>query len=257
MGQQFNTVDTPALTLMNIAGAFAVVTDAQGKAIASVVTALEQSYLSGAASNIQQQINAIATGLHLKGAWDASKGTYPTPDEVGDYWICSVPGVVETVQYNQGDGLYCTAMPDTFARIPNVQDVISVNGKQGVVTLTAADVGAATQADIDASLLPYTIKTAVNGKNTTVTIKDGVLTVDASTSGASKKTVTFTDGDLTAGIYTFVHALGMKADLAVTVSDGSFAVCSPDIVFVDDQSLTLDFSNLQPLVGTYTVCAMG
>lgn len=98
---------------------------------------------------------AAATGAMLEaGSVDLSTGTYPTPirDANGQnrscFWKVTKGGVVEGVDYGVGDSLIYSVQIDGYYKIDNTESVTSVNGKQGVVVLNAADVGAVDQSEV-------------------------------------------------------------------------------------------------------------
>lgn len=77
----------------------------------------------------------------FRGTWDASTGEYPTEHVTpGDFFIVSVAGEVDGIQYLIDDRLYWTGEGWNVTHAPD--GVVSINGKRGEVTLTAADLGA-------------------------------------------------------------------------------------------------------------------
>lgn len=89
------------------------------------------------------------TGAILDGGQcDLSSGFYPQPLTVNGkkystVWYVQVGGTVGGITYDAGDKLqYTTANNGFYFRIDARDDVVSVNGKKGAVTLNAQDVGA-------------------------------------------------------------------------------------------------------------------
>ena len=81
-------------------------------------------------------LSSLVSGLKPKGEWDASGGTYPTPDNIGDFWWISVAGTIGGVNYEVNDWLvYVDDSPDTWKKIDNSTLVTSVEGRTGAVTL--------------------------------------------------------------------------------------------------------------------------
>jgi hypothetical protein len=76
------------------------------------------------------------------GSIDLSSGVYPTKPSTAAFWKVTVGGTVGTDVYGVGDTLVYSKNLDQFYKIDNTESVSSVNGKTGVVTLNASDVGA-------------------------------------------------------------------------------------------------------------------
>lgn len=92
---------------------------------------------------------ALETGAMIEaGSVDLSGGIYPEPlkDLEGNnracFWKVTASGTVSGVDYGIGDSLVYSAETDSYYKIDNTESVTSVNGKQGVVELSAGDVGA-------------------------------------------------------------------------------------------------------------------
>lgn len=87
------------------------------------------------------------SGLTFKGAWYPTTNTPALLDgtgEVGDFYKAAEDGSFNfgngTFEFNQGDWVMFAA--GVWQRLGSKETVASVNGKMGVVNLTAADVGA-------------------------------------------------------------------------------------------------------------------
>lgn len=77
----------------------------------------------------------------FRGTWDASTGVYPTGHVTpGDFFIVTVAGTVDGVEYLVDDRIYWTGEGWSVTHAP--EGVTSINGRKGIVVLTAADVGA-------------------------------------------------------------------------------------------------------------------
>ena len=72
------------------------------------------------------------------------------------------------------------------------------------------------------------------------------------TGGANTGNGTFVDGDLTAGVLTITHSLGLTTNFIVTVNfaDNSDEEVFPDMTYLTN-TMTADFSNFGTLSGTY------
>ena len=75
----------------------------------------------------------------FRGTWDASTGVYPTEHVTpGDFFIVTVAGTVDGVEYLVDDRIYWTGSSWSVTHAP--EGVTSINGRKGIVVLTAADV---------------------------------------------------------------------------------------------------------------------
>ncbi|MDX5515103.1 tail fiber domain-containing protein [Stenotrophomonas sp. RG-453] len=108
------------------------------------------------------QAQAAATGsLIYMGSWDASTGEFPANPVKGHFYKVVGEGTVGDIHWRPGDqALYGAA----WEKIDNTDQVTSVAGKQGDVSLVAGDIGGlgalATRSDVD-------FNTHVTGKPTT------------------------------------------------------------------------------------------
>ncbi|MCU1089739.1 hypothetical protein JAK45_18900 [Stenotrophomonas maltophilia] len=108
------------------------------------------------------QAQAAATGsLIYMGSWDASTGVFPANPAKGHFYKVVGEGTVGGIHWRPGDqALYGAA----WEKIDNTDQVTSVAGKQGDVSLVAGDIGGlgalATRNDVD-------FNTHVTGKPTT------------------------------------------------------------------------------------------
>lgn len=77
----------------------------------------------------------------FRGTWDASTGVYPTEHVTpGDFFIVTVAGTVDGVEYLVDDRIYWTGSSWNVTHAP--EGVTSINDRKGIVVLTAADIGA-------------------------------------------------------------------------------------------------------------------
>ena len=125
---------------------------------------------SYSAKHWAQKAQAAATGtLKYKGSWDANTA-FPANPVLGDFWKVSVAGGV----YNIGDQiLYNGAGWD---KIDNTEQVTSVAGRTGAVTLSKSDVGLGNVDNTSDANKPVSTatQTALNGK-----VDDGAAFLDA------------------------------------------------------------------------------
>ncbi len=161
-------------------------------------------------SNIQAQINAIASGRNIRGDWDASVNLFPAAGGsgvagailAGDQWNISVTGtlggktaIVDT---------FITALFDTPGQtgsnwsVPQDQ-VVSVFTRMGSVVAEAGD---------------YNVS-QITGAASTTYVDDGLATKASSTALALKADITYVDSGLAAKASTsdVTTALALKANL--------------------------------------------
>ena len=98
---------------------------------------------------IETRVNALDAAVVLKGTWAANAGTFPGSGtaQAGDSWIVSVAGTVNSVAFAVGDRIIAildNASTSTFAsnwfKADYTDQVLSVNGETGAVTLTTDDI---------------------------------------------------------------------------------------------------------------------
>lgn len=94
-------------------------------------------------------IDALGTPVQLKGTWDASGGSFPGSGSAQAGWsyIVSVGGTVDSVAFTAGDRIIAitnSASTSTYAanwfKADYTDQVLSVAGKTGAVTLDSGDV---------------------------------------------------------------------------------------------------------------------
>lgn len=138
---------------------------------------------SDAKINVSYLPAAVLGQVSYQGTWDASAGTPPTATpEKGWYYIVTVAGTTDLdgiTVWDVGDwAIYNGASWD---KIDNTDAVVTVNGYAGAVTLTAADVGAAT--DAQGALADTALQDAPSD-GTTYGRKDGAWEATGSGGGA-------------------------------------------------------------------------
>lgn len=143
---------------------------------------------------------AVLGQVSYQGTWDASAGTPPTTTpEKGWYYIVTVAGSTDLdgiTDWNVGDwAIYNGASWD---KIDNTDAVVTVNGYTGAVTLTAADVGAATSAQ--GAKADSAVQSVVAGTNVTVDNTDPQNPIISATGGGGSGDVvgpaSAVDGDV-------------------------------------------------------------
>jgi hypothetical protein len=105
--------------------------------------------------DIETRVNNLDAAVVLKGVWDASAGTFPGAGiaQAGFSYIVTVAGTVDSVAFNIGDraiAILDNASTTTFAanwfKADYTDQVLSVCGRTGAVTIASADITDATNA---------------------------------------------------------------------------------------------------------------
>lgn len=111
-------------------------------------TATTKAAAAATNANEAAQSAALAAGALIEaGPVDLSTGVYPEPikDAQGNnrscFWKVIVAGAVDNTSYGVGDSLVYSRELPGYYKIDNTESVTSVNGQQGVVSLSKADVG--------------------------------------------------------------------------------------------------------------------
>lgn len=108
-------------------------------------------------------------GLIPQGTFVPSSG-YPSDNpHNGDFWIASTSGTLNGEQYNAGD--WCLYIDNEWQHISQSNTVISVNGKQGTVVLTADDINA-----ISDTYINYNVGQTIPSGYIVRTSDDGIIT---------------------------------------------------------------------------------
>lgn len=263
MSGEATIANTGAVTLANSAVIGKVLTGFTSGAgsVASTDTILE------AIEKLDGNVNALESSVVLKGTWDASAGTFPGSGSAQAGWsyIVSVAGTVDSVDFAVNDRIVAitdNASTTTYAsnwfKLDYTDQVLSVNGQTGAVSLDAGDIAAVTDKNYvtDAQLvvigntsgtntgdqvagdgLSGTSTLSVNVDDSTIEInadslrvKDSGIT-NAKLAGsitydklATSYVANFVSGSFSSGVLTIAaatHGLGASADLDVTVKNSS------------------------------------
>ncbi|WP_202969974.1 hypothetical protein, partial [Endozoicomonas atrinae] len=86
--------------------------------------------------------DTVTGGIVELGNYDASTNTLPAKPTTSAFWKITAAGTLNGISYGVGDSLVYSLSSDTFYKIDNTEAVTSVNGHQGVVSLTYNDVSA-------------------------------------------------------------------------------------------------------------------
>ena len=96
----------------------------------------------------------------------------------------------------------------------------------------------------------------IPGSGITVTPGINSITIGCTVTGIKKYNKSFTNTDIVTGKITIPHNLN-TTQITISVTNGSANIVWPDINIKDANNIILDFTNLVPLTGTYTVTVIG
>lgn len=105
---------------------------------------------------IESRVNELDASVILKGSWDASAGTFPGSGSAQAGWsyIVSVAGTVDSIAFSINDRIIAiadNASTSTYSanwiKADYTDQVLSVAGRTGAVTIAQADVSGLTTAD--------------------------------------------------------------------------------------------------------------
>ncbi|WP_028022246.1 hypothetical protein [Enterovibrio calviensis] len=119
---------------------------ASDAAISATQAQASEEAAEGYANRAETAVAAVTGAMLEMGQCDLSGGVYPAPavDSNGQkrscFWKVTKAGTVSGTQYGIGDSLVYSVQMDDYYKIDNTESVTSVAGKQGVVTLTTADI---------------------------------------------------------------------------------------------------------------------
>ena len=153
-----------------------------------------------------EQARLTAAGaLIYRGQWSASTGAYPLNPKLGDFYIVSVAGTVGSVKFGVGDMLVRDEA--NWDKIDNQQNVTSVAGRTGAVTLSIADI-ASLQSSLDGKLAKTAGAAALEVFDTR-TVLDAPASFAARTFRSDFKTIANADSPPVVASSTYAHVLTM------------------------------------------------
>lgn len=106
--------------------------------------ALTQGYrdtTKGYRDEVMDVAVVITGSLIERGSVDLSGGAYPPVPPTPSFWLVSVAGTVNGIDYGVGDKLVYSETLAQFYKIDDTESISSVNGKTGVVVINKGDVG--------------------------------------------------------------------------------------------------------------------
>jgi hypothetical protein len=186
---------------------------------------------------IETRVNALDAAVVLRGSWDASGGTFPGSGtaQAGDSWIVSVTGTVDSVPFAVNDRVIAitdNASTGTYAsnwfKADYTDQVQSVAGRTGAVTLVQADITGLTTADV-----PQFAGVQVGHvSDTTISrVSAGVIAVEGSNVLMASNVGTVVQGydatlaafaALTISANSLIHGTGADAFAVTTYAENTF-----------------------------------
>ena len=114
------------------------------------------------------QLPASQTGLVPKGNWNPQTGAPSNNPMEGQFWIADTEATFNNKLFQVGD--WCLYYDSAWQKIDTNDNVLSVNGNTGAVTLQASDVGA-----LDTNYINYTIGNTIPQNKIVVTSGNGII----------------------------------------------------------------------------------
>lgn len=129
---------------VNVSTAIAAADTASQKAASA---AQSEATASSAATRAEQAAQIVAGALIDAGPYDASTGVLPSPIQVSGankscIWKVTGGGTTGGIELGVGDSLVYTTHGSSYYKIDNSESVTSINGRKGIVVVSAETVGA-------------------------------------------------------------------------------------------------------------------
>ena len=123
----------------SVTGTFALTSDIPALGEAGGSASLDE----GGHIPLSQIPDSLIGQVKYQGTWDANAnnpelGTTPTSDQAGFYWVCSVAGTFQGVDYAVGDWIIDNT--GTWGKVENTDAVTMVAGRTGAVVLDSGDI---------------------------------------------------------------------------------------------------------------------
>lgn len=116
-------------------------------------------------------LDGLSASVVLKGEWDASLGAFPEDAKTGYSYIVAVPGVVDGVDFQKNDRLLAISdsgitYEGNWLKLDYTDQVLSVAGKQGNVSLTRGDIeGLGSLSGLDSGTESSQVRTNLQSEN--------------------------------------------------------------------------------------------
>lgn len=90
---------------------------------------------------VKSYVDSAVSGMgNYQGTWDASTGIYPGSPNGGDFYKISTAGTLPLGHCDVGDMIIYNGGLGVWDRVPSADDVVSVNGLTGAVTLNTSHI---------------------------------------------------------------------------------------------------------------------
>lgn len=182
--------DKEAAEAAKVAAVAASDTASQKAVLAAESSALAQD----AATRAEQSAQALVGALIDAGSYNAASGVLPAPVSVAGserscVWKVIGSGVAGGIELGVGDSLVYTTSDSSYYKIDNTESVTSINGKKGVVSITASDVGADPSGTSSSAITQHEAKAgahSISGVAGLQTALDAKLNATATAAAATK-----------------------------------------------------------------------
>lgn len=186
--------------------------------------------------DLQETVDGLTAAVVLKGTWDASAGTFPGGGvaKAGWSYIVSTGGTVDGVTFDTNDRIVAiadNASTSTYAanwfKLDYTDQVLSVNGQTGAVTLDADDISDTSTTNKFVTAADITKLANTSGTNTgdevdaTTTVKGIVeLATDAETIAKADTTRAITPSNLASFARKYTGTIGNGSSTSIAVTHG-------------------------------------
>lgn len=209
---------------------------------------------------IETRVNQLDAAVVLKGGWDASAGTFPGGGtaQAGDSYIVTVAGTVDSIAFSVNDRVLAivdnastTTYVANWLKLDYTDQVLSVAGKTGAVTLVTTDITGVTASSAEINILDGVTATAaelnaLDGITSTVTelnYTDGVTSaiqtqLNALTPTARTLTINGSTQDLSANRTWTITTTGTSNRISVSGGTGLTPTIDIAATYVGQNSIT-------------------
>lgn len=106
----------------------------------NIIDAGEANGVAVLDANGKIDTSQLPANSSYRGAFDASVGSMPVSPAHGDEYRVSVGGTINSVVYNVGDRITYNSFTTTWDKFDGVDEIVSVNGQTGAVSLTTSNI---------------------------------------------------------------------------------------------------------------------
>lgn len=196
-----------------------------------------------AATRAENAASAVVGAVLDGGECDLSSGVYPQPITVSGeaystVWYVATAGSVSGVTFDVGDVLrYTTANNGYYFRVDAKDDVYSVNGEKGAVTVTPEKIGAETAGVAQQLVEQHASKPGAHEISGVQGLTEALAGKDVA--GAAADAVTAHEGE--EGAHPISGVMGLRAELdALAGASGGISAINDRLVVVEGKVATLE-----------------